>query len=119
MLVEIEDVRQIPNEGFRRWFTDADLDLIIWYEEDLIVGFQLCYGYKEYNERALTWHRGGHYMHNGIDNGESPYSTKMTPILVSDEVFNKTEVSDKFIKNAMGMEHGLVDFINKIILEYS
>jgi len=58
-------------------------------------------------------------MHNGIDNGESPYSNKMTPILVSDMVFNKTEVSDKFIKNAMGMEHGLVDFINKIILEYS
>ena len=27
MLVEMKDVRQIPNDGFRRWFTDEEFDL--------------------------------------------------------------------------------------------
>lgn len=47
MLVELKDVRQIPNDGFRRWFTDEDFDLIVWYEDDKITGFQLCYDKKE------------------------------------------------------------------------
>ena len=59
MLVEIEGVRQIPEEGFRRWFVDENMDLIIWYDEDLetILGFQLCYDKKSV-QRCLTWQRG-------------------------------------------------------------
>ena len=44
-----KNVRQIQGEGFRRWLTDEDFDLIIWYKND---------------------------------DGESPYTNKMTPILV-------------------------------------
>ncbi len=119
MLVEIKDVRQIPNDGFRRWFTDEEFDLIIWYEENKITGFQLCYGIKEDNERALTWLKENYYIHNKIDDGESPYTNKMTPILVSDGIFNKSEIAEKFRKNAMKMEYGLVDFVYKKLLDYS
>ena len=118
MLVEEKEVRQIQNEGFRRWFTDENFDLIIWYENDEIIGFQLCYD-KKNEERALTWHKENRYMHNKIDNGESPYSNKMTPILVSDGIFNKSEVAEKFRENAMKMEYGLVSFVYKKLLEYS
>ena len=118
MLVEEKDVRQIKDEGFRRWFLDEDFDLIIWYENDEIVGFQLCYDKKDDNERALTWRKGDRYMHNRIDNGESPYSNKMTPILVSDGIFNKTEIAEKFREKAMKLEYGLVDFIYTKLLNY-
>jgi hypothetical protein len=45
MLTEVQNTRQIKNEGRRRWFTDSDFDLIVWYEADSssIAGFQLCY----------------------------------------------------------------------------
>jgi hypothetical protein len=52
MLAEIRDVRQIPGEGFRRWFSDGDFDLIVWYAGGEIAGFQLCYD-KGRRERAL------------------------------------------------------------------
>ena len=118
MLVEIKDVRQIPKDGFRRWFTDKEFDLIIWYEDDDITGFQLCYDKKE-EERALTWHKENRYVHNSIDNGESPYSNKMTPILVSDGIFNKSEIAELFREHAMKMEYGLVDFVYNKLLHYS
>ncbi len=59
MLVEIEGVRQIPEEGPRRWFVDENMDLIIWYDSDLetILGFQLCYDKKSV-QRCLTWQKG-------------------------------------------------------------
>ncbi len=34
MLIEVKEVRQIEDEGLRRWFTDSYFDLILWYEED-------------------------------------------------------------------------------------
>ena len=119
MLVEEKDVRQIPNEGFRRWFLDKDFDLFIWYEDDEIIGFQLCYDRQDDNERALTWHKGDRFMHNKVDDGESPYSNKMTPVLVSDGVFNKSEVAERFREKADKMEYGLVNFIYEKLLQYN
>ena len=118
MLIEIKEVRQIPNEGFRKWFADKEFDLIIWYEEEIMVGFQLCYGIKNNNERALTWHKGNHYTHNKVDDGESPYANKMTPILISDGIFNNSDVAKNFREHAKEMEYGLVDFIYNKILNY-
>ena len=55
MLAEIRNARQIAGEDFRRWFTDEEFDLIVWYGDDRsLVGFQLCYD-KQDRERALTW----------------------------------------------------------------
>lgn len=58
MLVEIENVRQVPGEDHRRWFVDENTDLIVWYDAsgDLITGFQLCYDKKSV-QRCLTWQK--------------------------------------------------------------
>ena len=58
MLKEIEGVRQIPEDGPRRWFVDDNMDLIVWYKDDLssITGFQLCYDKKSV-QRCLTWQK--------------------------------------------------------------
>ncbi|MDC7233679.1 MAG: hypothetical protein PQJ58_10640 [Spirochaetales bacterium] len=56
MLVEIENVRQIPGDDKRRWFVDENTDLIVWFDqtESEITGFQLCYDKKSV-QRCLTW----------------------------------------------------------------
>jgi hypothetical protein len=58
MLKEIEDVRQIPEDGPRRWFADKNIDLIVWYlpDKETITGFQLCYD-KQSVQRCLTWQK--------------------------------------------------------------
>lgn len=58
MLVEIENVRQVPGEEIRRWFVDENTDLIVWYDSsgEQVTGFQLCYDKKSV-QRCLTWQR--------------------------------------------------------------
>ena len=80
MLTEIQNVRQIPGEGFRRWFSDNYFDLIVWYDDERkLVGFQLCYD-KDGRERALTWTHEHGFQHNRIDSGEIAGHIKMTPV---------------------------------------
>ena len=59
MLSEIEKVRQVAGEDFRRWFTDENMDLIVWYDDSStgrITGFQLCFDKKSV-QRCLTWQK--------------------------------------------------------------
>jgi hypothetical protein len=70
-LVENRSVRQRPEEGFRRWFTNGYFDIIIWYQEQEgpLTGFQLCYS-KNHGEKAFTWHAdktASHYVSDGSD----------------------------------------------------
>lgn len=118
MLVEKNSVRQIENEGFRRWFADREFDLIVWYEDDEIIGFQLCYD-KNDTERAITWNKHGGYIHNKIDDGEAPYSYKMSPVLVQDGLFDKSRVAGSFKRAATKIDDGITDFVYTKLLEYS
>jgi hypothetical protein len=113
MLREWQSVRQIPEEGFRRWFTDQNFDLIVWYPDESqseISGFQLCYD-KAGKERALTWKKGEGYLHNRIDDGEIPQGTKRSPILVADGAFSRDRVRDQFVKSSSHVESGIVNFV--------
>ena len=103
MLVEKKDVRQIPGEGERRWFTDDYFDLIVWYEEAQVIGFQLCYD-KAGRERALTWHRPNRYLHTRIDDGEAPFTYKMSPVLVQDGIFDSPGVLQRFRRASVGID---------------
>lgn len=41
-LIEVRNVRQIPGESTRRWFSSRDFDLIVWISEDEgFIGFEL------------------------------------------------------------------------------
>jgi hypothetical protein len=70
-LVENRNVRQRPEEGFRRWFVNDYFDVIVWYESAAgdLLGFQLCYN-RTVKERAFTWQRNkrsSHYVSSGSD----------------------------------------------------
>ena len=53
MLHEWEGIRQREEEGHRRWYVDEAMDLIVWFEDSDVVGFQLCYD-KGSDEKAVT-----------------------------------------------------------------
>jgi hypothetical protein len=109
MLKELRSVRQIPDEGFRRWFRDAGFDLIVFYpsqNEEEISGFQLCYHpVGDVDERVFSWHKAGGYTHNRVDDGETePLHSKMSPVLAADGVFDSQTVLGKFMCAAADLE---------------
>ena len=116
-LVEIADVRQIPAEGHRRWFTGGEFDLIVWYEKGTLTGFQLCYD-KSHRERAITWRVSGSYGHTRIDDGEVMPGPKMTPVLVQDGHFDKVEVGRRFREAATEIDPEIAQLVSRRIAEY-
>ncbi len=118
MLSEIKHVRQIQGEGYRRWFSDKFFDLIIWYNDyGEIEGFQLCYDKSE-NERAVTWHKDSGFAHTGVDDGEDKIRLyKMTPILVSDGVFDNEKIAKKFREESTEIDSNISAFVfGKLIM---
>ncbi|HKJ86628.1 MAG TPA: hypothetical protein VKA06_11165 [Spirochaetia bacterium] len=115
MLREWKGVRQRPEEGPRRWFTDDDMDLIVWYDKagGNIRGFQLCYG-KQTSQHAVTWLADGStYSHARIDDGEEigGIGLKQTPILVEDGRFDPVGLADRFRERAEMVEAGIRDLV--------
>lgn len=123
MVHEVQGARQIPGEGFRRWFTDQYFDLIVWYDGDNpqgeIAGFQLCYD-KFDKERALTWRRGRGFAHEKVDDGEGPFAlqAKMTPILLPDGVFDAEGVTRRLREQSAEMDQNVAGFILQTLAAY-
>jgi hypothetical protein len=118
MLAEIAEVRQVEGEGYRRWFTDPDFDLIVWYEtaeRSHVLGFQLCYD-KRRRERCVTWRESGSVQHHLVDDGENPFSAKMTPVLVSDGIFDGPRVLDAFLRAAENVDEDLRRLVEHALL---
>ncbi len=122
MIHEVQ-TRQVPGEGFRRWFADGDFDLIVWYggrdASAPVDGFQLCYD-KKHHERALTWRRGQGFRHEEVDDGESGPSLqfKMTPILVPDGIFDAAAVARRLEARTTEMDPALARFVLRTLSEY-
>lgn len=100
MMREVPNVRQIKGDPRRRWFCDSYFELIVWYQEDRIQGFQLCYDVDRH-PRAFTWTTGNTSTHHGIDDGDSTDGHhKMSPVLVHDGDFDATSVRTRFAAEA-------------------
>lgn len=120
MLEERSGVRQVEGEGYRRWFSDRYFDLIVWYTDEAqeeIVGFQLCYD-KPGRERAVTWRKDEGFSHNLIDDGERPFSSKMSPLLVEDGIFDRDGILENFKEAAGNIDPDLEAFIHIVLTEY-
>lgn len=120
MLKEIRDIRQIPGEPTRRWFSSETLDLIVWYDaREQPVGFQLCYDLGG-KERALTWRSPSTFAHTGVDNGESRANrNKGTPILVADGKFDHGSVVGKFSDDAREIPAAITGLVLEKIALYA
>jgi hypothetical protein len=118
MLAEFQNVRQIPKEGHRRWFTDDNFDLIVWYDDhSRLTGFQLCYD-KTGRERALTWTVDHGFQHNRIDAGETPGHMKMTPVIVADGEFDARPIADLFLRESSAIDPLVSRFVYSAVAGY-
>jgi hypothetical protein len=118
MLREIRPVRQSSQHTFRRWFTDADMDLFIWFSNQTPVGFQLSYGKREL-EHVISWERESGFSHSRVDDGEDrPARYKMTPILLSSSGLNLSQIARSFLAASEAMDPSLADFIYARLLEH-
>ena len=118
MLRELKNTRQVPGENFRRWFSDSDLDLIVWEDEGAnIRGFQLCY-LKGFEEHAFTWRKLGGYVHHKVDDGEDPgLSHKNSPILIPDGQYNSCALAQDFLSRSNKMDSIIAEFVHGKLLE--
>ena len=115
----MKKVRQAPGEPRRRWFSSADLDLIVWLEETGAVrGFQLCYGGPD-DERALTWKAPGSYSHAALDDGEDrSFRHKATPILGRELPFDADAVGRAFKAQAGGLPTEIAELVAARLAAY-
>ena len=130
MLSEDTHIRQFEGEPKRRWFSDSDLDLIVWLEPgasyssaayqpaDRIIGFQLCYD-KDGTERAVTWHEASGYTHSRVDTGETGSKSKRTPVLVGKSDFEPLKVAELFRQRSAQIEQRIAQFVYEKIAQFS
>jgi tetratricopeptide (TPR) repeat protein len=62
MLREVHDATQPPGEPQRRSFQSPEQELVVWYAEGSIIGFQFCYD-RNGARRALSWRQGEGFSH--------------------------------------------------------
>lgn len=117
-LREFRNVRQIPGEPPRRWFTSQDMELVVWCDESAgPIGFQLCYkdGSSEY---ALTWKPDCGFSHKRIDDGEErPAKHKATPILTADVPASANLISERFALVSARLPVEFAEFVGKELRE--
>ena len=114
-LREIANVRQVPGESPRRWFTSSDLDLILWLgPQGKPHGFQLCYGKRERDEQALTWWPERGLSHSRVDEGRTdPLHVKGSPTLQSAGPFDAAAVLARFLGSKGELQPEYVDFVRQ------
>jgi len=93
--------------------------LIVWYDtHKSITGFQLCYKNGQ-EEKAFTWTYDHGFSHERIDDGENrPGRAKMTPILVTDGVFDKDAIQALFEAASQQLEAKIRTFVCKKLAEF-
>src|SRR5262245_47560937 len=112
-LSEVFNVRQVPGEPRRRWFTSNEFDLIVWCDESgRPAAFQLCYD-KPLAERALTWTPELGFVHTAVDDGEGVGGKhKGTPILAPNGSFAAIRVSERFAEVSGKLPRDIVEFVD-------
>ncbi len=111
MLYEIKYAKQLENEPIRRIFSDDFFDLYIWYDNSNIIGFQLCYDVKTYNEHAISW----------FDNNYKHLKAKkyFSGLMIKDGFLDKVSLIKRFENESKNLESNIKDFVVDKISNYT
>ena len=120
MLQEIASTHRINNHKPKRWFTDADMDLFIWFKNKRPVCFQFSYN-KRQQEHALSWHVDAGFSHSLLktEQRHTKYQTPTSASSESKQNFNHFSVAREFLQASEQIENSLADFIFARLLEYA
>jgi predicted Zn finger-like uncharacterized protein len=96
-LRELVNVRQVPGESPRRWFTSKEMELIVWLgAHGQPHGFQLCFGRRGDDEHALTYWPGRGLSAAVIDEKADPVGIKGSPTLAPNAAVDLPKVRAAF-----------------------
>ena len=112
MLKEINDLTQTSDDLQRRWFSDEEIDLYVWLDEnDTIHEFQISYHTND-NDHVLIWNSASGLFAHSVDSGTlNPSKMKSSPMLTENIEFDVNHIRDLFEKNGKKLEHDLYEFI--------
>jgi len=111
MFREIKEANRKRREPKRRWYTDLNMDLFVWFNEnDELVSYQLTYD-KPHAEKALIWSEEKGFSHLGVDDGTRPGKHPGSPLLVADGVINASKIVSLLKKNSGELDHWIKKFI--------
>jgi hypothetical protein len=117
LLYEIKNAKPYESGKRIKWYSDDYFDLAVWFDDEGISSFQLCYGLY-FEERALTWRKNFGFTHDNVDSGDRPGMYKGSPILVPDGIFNKSDILKRFEKESVFIEPRIREFILSKIGDY-
>lgn len=119
MMYRILNVRQVPGENFKVWYTDDYWDLFVWIDrEKRISGFQLGYG-KPDNERIFAWSRERGFTAMTVSDGEEALTENRTPVMVADTNFDAAGVGRRFKADSAKVNPKIVEFVTGKIRQFS
>ena len=118
MLREISSTQQSHQNKLKRWFTDADMDLFIWFRNQVPVCFQLSYN-KQQQEHSVSWHIESGFTHNLVKPGNRPSKYRMSFIHSPECEFDVATTAQNFLRASQeSIEVPLADFIFARLLEF-
>src|ERR1700722_6060274 len=92
--------RQVPGDYPRRFMSDDDFDLYVWFRQDgEFYGFQLCYD-KTGREPSFTWLSDRGFSHFAVDTGDSYSTNGCAPVLVAEGCMPVQTVRRKFLRQS-------------------
>jgi len=118
MLQEISNIKQRSYSQVRRWFSDKDMDLYVWFVRHVPVGFQLSYN-KQTLEKTVHWDNKNGFQHYSIDLGEFDSTEQnMSLLCLSDANVDVYAIARNFLDNCDHIDPSLADFIYARLLEH-
>ena len=119
MLQEIASTHRANHRKSKRWFTDSNMDLFIWFKNQRPVCFQLSYN-KRQHEYSISWHVDVGLGHSLIKPEErhTKYHMPGSASSESKRQFNSTCIARDFLQASNYIQTSLADFIFARLIEY-
>ena len=117
MLQEIASTHRTNQVKPKRWFTDSNMDLFVWFKNQRPVCFQLGYK-KDQQEYAINWHIKTGYKHNLIKPELRHIKYRKSSIHSSECKFDAAFTARAFLQASNLIEASLADFIFARLVEY-
>jgi hypothetical protein len=113
MLREIQNVKEIPGQGARRWFNDEHFDLFVWYDAGGgILGFQLCFDKDTHAERAITFTEDAGYSLDHVA-AEASVCDLGSPVLTRAGEFSRQQLIDQLGHRGEVLERSLYEYLRE------
>ncbi|MDH5388325.1 MAG: hypothetical protein OEY06_07740 [Gammaproteobacteria bacterium] len=117
MLQEIASTHRNNLAKSKRWFTDSNMDLFVWFKNKRPVSFQLAY-IKEQQEYSINWHINNGYTHNLIKAELRHIKYRKSSIHSSECKFDTAFTARMFLLASNNIETTLADFIFARLMAY-